>query len=53
MDAHAWDKIRKQKKKQKKNQFFQGTITWSVLKKKKTKTFKLKTSIAESASISV
>ena len=31
MDARAWDKIRKKKKKQ----FFQGTITWSVLKKKK------------------
>ena len=30
MDARAWDKIRKKKK-----QFFQGTITWSVLKKKK------------------
>ena len=45
MDARAWDKIRKKK------QFFQGIITWSVLKKKKT--FMLKTSIAESASISV
>ena len=32
MDARAWDKIRKKKKK---NQFFQGTIMWSVLKKKK------------------
>ena len=29
MDARAWDKIRKKK------QFFQGIITWSVLKKKK------------------
>ena len=32
MDARAWDKIRKQQ--QQKKQFFQGTITWSVLKKK-------------------
>ena len=39
-------------KKNNRKQFFQGTITWSVLKKKK-KTFKLKTSIVESASISV
>ena len=48
MDARAWDKIRKKKNNRK--QFFQGTITWSVLKKKN-KTFKLKTSIAESARV--
>ena len=52
MDARAWDKIRKQQQ-QKKTVLPRYHHVVCFEKKNKTKTFMLKTSIAESASISV